>query len=231
VCFNSFFSPYCGASPALYSIIGVYFGKGVSTLSKATVNTSTTSPWTITTERIVIAGVLAAITIAIALIPFIGFIPLPNISGGATTEHIPTILGGIIGGPIVGIFTGFIFGIMSFTRATSPLFKDPLVAILPRLFIGLTSWAVFAALVRVNRDVAAVVAGVVGSLTNTVLVVGMLLIRGYLPPVAVLPIIPQAIAEAIVAAILTLILARVFYIIQGRYVRAPETKARDELPY
>lgn len=200
-------------------------------MSKATVNTSTTSPWTITTERIVIAGVLAAITIAIALIPFIGFIPLPNISGGATTEHIPTILGGIIGGPIVGIFTGFIFGIMSFTRATSPLFKDPLVAILPRLFIGLTSWAVFAALVRVNRDVAAVVAGVVGSLTNTVLVVGMLLIRGYLPPVAVLPIIPQAIAEAIVAAILTLILARVFYIIQGRYVRAPETKARDELPY
>jgi hypothetical protein len=60
---------------------------------------------------------------------------------------------------------------------------------------------------------------------------GMIVIRGYLPPVAVLPIIPQAIAEAIVAAILTLILARVFYIIQGRFVRAPETKARDELPY
>ncbi len=211
--------------------IGVYFGKGVSALSKATVNTSTTNPWTITTERIVIAGVLAAITIAIGLIPFIGFIPLPNMSGSATTEHIPTILGGIVGGPVVGIFTGLIFGIMSFTRATVPFFKDPLVSILPRLFIGLASWAVFAALVRVNRDVAAVVAGLVGSLTNTVLVLGMIVIRGYLPPVAVLPIIPQAIAEAIVAAILTLILARVFYIIEGRFVRAPETKARDELPY
>jgi uncharacterized membrane protein len=216
--------------PALYSVNGVYFGKGVSALSKATV-TSTTNPWTITTERIVIAGVLAAITIAIGLIPFIGFIPLPNMSGSATTEHIPTILGGIVGGPVVGIFTGLIFGIMSFTRATVPFFKDPLVSILPRLFIGLTSWAVFAALVRVNRDVAAVVAGLVGSLTNTVLVLGMIVIRGYLPPVAVLPIIPQDIAEAIVAAILTLILARVFYIIQGRFVRAPETKARDELPY
>lgn len=201
-------------------------------MSKATeANASTTSPWTITTERIVIAGVLAAITIAIGLIPLIGFIPIPNMVGHATTEHIPTILGGVIAGPIVGIFTGLIFGIMSFTQATVPFFKDPLVSILPRLFIGLVAWGVFASLARFNRDVAAVVAGLAGSLTNTVLVLGMLVLRHYIPPVAIIPVIPQAIAEAIVAAILTVILARVFYVIQGRYVRAPETKARDQLPY
>ncbi len=200
-------------------------------MSKVAVQTSTESPWRITTERIVITGVLAAITIILGVVPGLGFIPLPNISGSATTEHIPTILGGVIAGPLVGIVTGFIFGLISFTRATVPFFKDPTVAFLPRHFIGLVAWSVFAGLVRFNRDVAAIVAGLAGSLTNTVLVLGMLILRGYIPPVAVIPIIPQAIGEAIVAAIFTVILARVFYIIQKGYVRAPDTRPRDELPY
>src|SRR5438094_8706488 len=108
--------------------------KGVFPVSKATVQTATSNPWTLTTERIVIAGVLAAITIILGVVPGLGFIPLPNISGAATTEHLPTILGGVIAGPIVGIFSGLVFGLLSFLRATTPLFKDPKVAILPRLF-------------------------------------------------------------------------------------------------
>jgi len=118
-------------------------------------SSSNVGPWTLTTERIAIAGVLAAITIILGVVPGIGFIPLPNAIGSATTEHIPTILGGVIAGPIVGIISGLIFGILSFFRATVPFFKDPTVAILPRLFIGLTAWATFAALRRTNRDLAA----------------------------------------------------------------------------
>jgi uncharacterized membrane protein len=208
--------------------------KGVFTLSsKVKEDRPSIGPWTITTERIVIAGVLAAITIILGVVPGLGFIPIPNMSGSATTEHIPTILGGIVAGPIVGIFSGLVFGIISFTRATVPLFKDPTVAILPRLFIGLVSWAVFAGLVRFNRDVAAAVAGFAGSATNSILVVTMAVVRGYIPPrlVVILAIVPQAVIEAIVAAILTVLLVRAFYIIQGRYVRAPETKSREELPY
>jgi uncharacterized membrane protein len=194
-------------------------------------NNTTTGPWKITTERTVIAGVLAAITIILGTIPGIGFIPIPTMAGSATIEHIPTILGGVIAGPVVGIISGLIFGLMSFLQANVPFFKDPLVSILPRIFIGLTAWASFAALVRFNRDVAAAVAGLVGALTNTVLVLGMLVLRGYLPPVAIIPIIPQAVVEAILAAILTVLLVRAFYIVQGRYTRAPEEKPRDELPY
>lgn len=201
-------------------------------MNKVSLTTSTTSPWTLTTERIVIAGVLAAITIILGVVPFLGFIPLPNISGNATTEHIPTILGGIVGGPVVGIFSGLIFGVLSFLRAANPIFKDPLVAILPRLFIGLTSWATFAALVRYNRTAAAAIAGFVGSATNTVLVVAMIIIRGYFPAQVIIPAVAlQATLEAIVAAILTVILAQVFYILEARLVRAPDTKPRDELPY
>lgn len=200
-------------------------------MEKFTNQPPSTSPWTITTQRIVIAGVLAAITIILGVIPGIGFIPIPNMSGSATIEHIPTILGGVIAGPVVGIFSGLIFGILSFTRATVPYFKDPLVAILPRLFIGLTAWASFAVLARFNRDVAAAVAGFVGAATNTILVLGMLVIRGYLPPVALIPIIPQAVIEATIAAVLTVLLARAFYIVQGRYIHAPDEKPRDQLPY
>jgi len=208
--------------------------EGALILSRFTEQTSeqaSTNPWAITTQRIVIAGVLAAITIILAVVPLIGFIPIPNISGSATTEHIPTILGGVIGGPVVGIFTGLIFGLMSFLRATSPLFKDPTVAILPRLFIGLVSWAVFAGLVRFNRDAAAFIAGLAGSLTNTVLVLTMLVVRGYIPAAATIPILPQAAIEAIIAALFTVALARVFYILQARLVRAPDTKKREDLAY
>jgi uncharacterized membrane protein len=205
---------------------------GARILNKEIESTRPANPWTLTTERIVIAGVLAAITIILGVVPNIGFIPLPNISGSATIEHIPTILSGIVAGPIIGIISGFIFGSVSFLRATSPFFKDPFVAILPRLFIGLTAWASFVALVRVNRDLAAAVAGFVGAATNTILVVAAIVIRGYVPAQVIIPtVLVQAIIEAIIAAILTVILTRIFYLIESRVVRAPDTKPRDELPY
>ncbi|HLQ10302.1 MAG TPA: ECF transporter S component [Ktedonobacteraceae bacterium] len=200
-------------------------------MSKATMTSSTSSPWRLSTWRIVLAGVLAAITIVMGIVPGIGFIPVPNITASATIEHVPTILGGVLGGPIVGMLTGLVFGLVSFFRATTPIFKDPLVAIVPRILIGLTSWLVYAGLARINRSVAAFVAGIVGAATNTVFVLGFAIWRGYLPLAIVPLILPQAIAEAIIAAILTTVIAGAVQIVRGRYVRAPETKSRDQLPY
>ena len=202
-------------------------------MSKIFVPSSTSNPWKLTTERIVITGVLAAITIILGVIPGIGFIPIPNTTGHATIEHIPTILGGIVAGPVVGFISGLIFGLVSFLNpAAAPIFKDPLVSVLPRVFIGLTAWATFAALVRVNRDIAAAAAGFVGAATNTVLVVGMIILRGYYPAQVIIPsVLFQSIIEAIGAAVLTVLLARVFFILQSRLVRAPDDRPRDELPY
>ena len=201
-------------------------------MSNVSAKSSTARPWSLTTERIIIAGVLAAITIILGVVPNLGFIPLPNAIGNATIEHIPTIIGGVIAGPIVGLISGLIFGVLSFFRATEPFFKDPTVAILPRMFIGLTAWATFAALVRFNRDVAAAAAGFVGAATNTILVVGALIIRGYFPAQVIIPVVlVQSIIEAIIAAIMTVVLVRIFYILEARLVHAPDTKPRDELPY
>jgi len=153
-------------------------------------------------RKIVISGVLAAIAILLG-VTRLGFIPVPNISGNATIMHVPAIIGGVMEGWLVGGIVGTIFGLFSFLQATTPLFKDPLVAVFPRIFIGITSYFTYAGLKRVNVYLALIVAAVVGTLTNTVLVLGMAVIRGYLPLAAIPPIIPQAVAELIIAAIIT----------------------------
>ncbi|MBN1221095.1 MAG: ECF transporter S component [Anaerolineae bacterium] len=162
---------------------------------------STSSPL-LDTRKIVITGVLAAIAILLG-ITRLGFIPVPNISGNATIMHVPAIIGGVMEGPVVGLLVGLIFGIFSWLQATNPMFADPIVAVLPRLFIGVTAYYSYALFKNWNEYVALVVAAVVGTLTNTILVLGAIVLRGYLPVEALIPIIPQAIAEVIIAVVIT----------------------------
>jgi len=157
---------------------------------------------TLSPRRIAITGILAAVAILLGWTR-IGFIPVPNISGNATIMHVPAIIGGVLEGPVVGLLVGGIFGLFSFFQATVPLFKDPLVSILPRLFIGITAYYSYIALRKNNEYLALIVAGVVGTLTNTVLVIGMAILRGYLTPEVIVAIAPQAIAEVVIAAVLT----------------------------
>ncbi len=151
------------------------------------------------------AGVLAAIAIVLG-ITRIGFIPVPTAAGNATIMHVPAIIGGIMEGWIVGGMIGAIFGIYSFINATVPMFKDPLVAIIPRIFIGITAYAIYAVIKKWQHSAAEVVAAgaaaAVGTLTNTILVLGMAVIRGYMPPgVAVTVGIVHGLPEVIVAVI------------------------------
>src|SRR5206468_9832597 len=170
--------------------------------SRISVSPPHEKPWSLTTRRIVTAGVLSAIIFILGITGF-GFIPVPNISGRATIEHIPVILGGVLEGPVVGLATGIVFGLISYFY----VLPDPFIA-LARVPIGLTSWLVFVALRRFNRDVAAAAAGVVGALTNTVFVLTFAVWQRIIPLQAVPVIIPQAIFEAIVAAILLVLIAR-----------------------
>lgn len=160
------------------------------------------SATSIGTRTIVVSGLLAAIQILLGLTG-LGFIPLPT-GVNATILHIPAIIAGVLEGPIAGVAVGLIFGIFSFLRATNPAFADPLVAIVPRLFIGLVAWAVFAALRRTNLTFAAAMAGLFGTLTNTVLVLTLAISRGYFPPeLAWTVATTNAPGELIVAAIIT----------------------------
>jgi uncharacterized membrane protein len=149
-----------------------------------------------------------AILLGATRLGFIGPFP-PLIMVGATIMHIPAIIGGVLEGPFVGLIIGLIFGVFSWIQAPTeqpPVnlwFSNPLVSILPRLFIGITSAYAYMALRKTNEIVALGVAGIVGTLTNTILVVGMIIVLGYAPALVIIPaVLPQAIAEIVVAVII-----------------------------
>ena len=162
------------------------------------------------TRKIVVTGVLGAIAIILGLTR-IGFIPW--FSGASLTiMHVPVIIGAVLEGPIVGVTIGLIFGIFSMIQAavapngpTDVWFTNPLLSVMPRLFIGPLAWVVWNALKRWPAA-GLIGAGIAGSLTNTILVLGMIGVLGFLPW-ATLPTIALAngIPEAAASALITLL--------------------------
>ncbi len=127
-----------------------------------------------TIRKVIITGALGAISVLFGFPP-LGFIPW--VSGASLTYmHIPVIIGAILEGPWVGLGIGIIFGVSSMIQAgVAPrvpgdaIFTNPLLSVLPRLFIGPATWLVYRALKRWQVP-AIVTAAIAGSMTNTVLV-------------------------------------------------------------
>ena len=161
------------------------------------------------TRKIVITGVMAAISVVLGATR-LGFIPW--LSGASlTVMHVPVIIGAILEGPVVGGIIGLIFGLFSLIQAavspTGPVdvfFTNPLVSILPRILIGITSWLVYRAFRDRWLPLAVIASSLIGSLTNTVLVLGALGVAGALPwpligTITVANGIPEAIAAALIS--------------------------------
>jgi uncharacterized membrane protein len=100
-------------------------------------------------RKMAIIGILGSISIVLGMTP-LGFIPVGPTK--ATIMHIPVIIGAILEGPVVGGIVGLIFGLFSiFSAVTTPTpvsfaFLNPLVSVLPRILIGITSYYVYVAL-------------------------------------------------------------------------------------
>ena len=166
------------------------------------------SPWSFTTQRVVLAALFAALVVVLKLTG-IGVIPVPNLSGGATIYHVPVILGGIIGGPIVGMVAGLVMGILLLIDFAA---FGPIVMLPGRILIGLMAWLVYRALRKGGAGawLAGLVAGAVGALTNTVVTVllATTLKSDLFPAVAVPTVLPQAGAELVIGAIICAIVAQ-----------------------
>lgn len=171
-------------------------------------------------RKMAVAGVLGAVSIVMGMVPMLGMIPVPTPALNATILHVPAILAGIAEGPVVGLFVGLVFGLVSLLRGAGTLFADPLLAIVPRLFIGVFAAYTFTGLHRLLGErrfgltMALVGAAIVGTLTNTGLVLSMAVLRGYftteaawgiavlhgLPEVAVAAVICTAVGAALYRA-------------------------------
>lgn len=194
-------------------------------------------------------ALLVALELVLAFTP-LGYIPLGFMN--ATTMHIPVILGACLLGPKMGGVLGAVFGVTSVVRATltpnltsfvftpfysfSPEFSGNwtslIVAIVPRVLIGVIAGLVFQFIMRVLHDKQAValpVAGFIGSMVNTIGVMGLiyllfgeqyaaaggqsydLLLKVILGVVAM-----NGVPEALIAAVLTLAVGKVLIGIFGR---------------
>ena len=173
----------------------------VQTENKATRNTTGQR---ISTRKMAVAGMLGAVAIVLS-VTGLGMIPMPTLAGRATIMHVPVILAAILEGPVVGAFTGFIFGLYSLGVIPA----DPIVRILPRILIGVTSYYTFALFRRSNIGAAA--AAIVGTLTNTIGYLGLASLIGYMPWAASLTVmVTQMPFEMVLAVILIVVLNKAF---------------------
>lgn len=186
-------------------------------------------------------ALFSAIVLILASVPNLGYIPLGFTR--ATIIHIPVIVGAIVLGPKSGAFLGFLFGLTSLVNNTinptvtsfvfTPFFSlnqdnqswlSLLICFIPRILVGVVPYYVFAGVKKAKEklnSLALVIAGVLGSLTNTILVMNMIyFIFGdkyaaaqgkaselfYLSILSVIGI--NGLPEAIVAGILTIAIAK-----------------------
>ena len=133
------------------------------------------------TYRIAILGILSTFIIVQTFVPFLGNIPIPPLN--PTIIHITVIVAAFVlstkDGMLVGLVWGLARMVKAYTLPASPLdlllWTNPVIAVVPRVMVGLVAGLVFHAfLKRKQEKVGMVTAAVLGSLTNTVLVLGFI---------------------------------------------------------
>lgn len=180
-------------------------------------------------------ALLTALMLVMAFTP-LGYIPLPFMN--ATTMHIPVIIGACLLGPKMGAVLGGLFGLTSVFKATitpnitsfvftpfyslNPQFsgswKSLIVAIVPRILIGLLAGLAYQALRQAvhNETVSLAISGFIGSMVNTIGVMGLIYLlfgdqyaaAGGVKPDLLLGVIMgvvgmNGVPEALIAAVLT----------------------------
>lgn len=149
------------------------------------------------TFQLVLTALFLSVLILLASVPFLGFIPLGPIN--ATTLHIPVIIASIVLGPKIGGFLGGCFGLISMIRSTmiitpmsfvfspfiAPLgstgsgsWKALLIAFIPRILIGIVPYFVYKGSKKFFKNAGKTfglfLAGLVGGLVNTILVMNFI---------------------------------------------------------
>jgi len=147
------------------------------------------------TKNFTLTAMFLAIMILLAVTP-LGFIPIGPIN--ATTMHIPVIVASIILGPRLGAFLGGTFGLISLIRSTfipTPLsfvfspfipvigtdqgsWKALIIALIPRILIGVVPYFVYKGIQKLTKNkvnpLSLFLAGIAGSLVNTILVMNLI---------------------------------------------------------
>lgn len=197
-------------------------------------------------------ALFAALIIIMAFTPFLGYIPLGFTR--ATIIHIPVIIGSVLLGPKKGAVLGGIFGLTSFINNTmnptvtsfvfTPFYSlgemqggigSIIICFIPRILVGVVPYFVFHGLYKKMKAknsgmiMSLGIAGLAGSLTNTLLVMNLIFlffkdayaaangvaanaVYGFILSVIAMNGIPEAIVAAVIVAIVgrTLLKSHIF---------------------
>lgn len=143
------------------------------------------------TRDIVLVALFAAIIFIMAFTPMIGYIPLGFTR--ATIIHVPVIIASVMLGPKKGAILGALFGLTSLINNTinptltsfvfTPFFAlgnarpsalSLIVCFVPRILVGVVPYYIRKITKKLPDILSYVLAGLFGSLTNTVLVMNLI---------------------------------------------------------
>ncbi len=195
-------------------------------------------------------ALFSAIILIMAFTPF-GLIDLPLIK--ATILHVPVIIGCLLLGPKKGAWFGFLFGLTSLIKNTmapsmlsfafTPVVPVPgigrgsiwaiLICFVPRILVGILPWFLYHGILKLAgphkntplRALSLSLAAILGAVTNTALVMGMIyfVFRDAYAAIKGIPVrevlsmilgivmvngIPEAIAAALIVPVVTLTLLK-----------------------
>ena len=135
----------------------------------------------------------------------LGYIPVPTAAKHVTTMHLPTIVASILEGWPIGMVVGTVFGITSMYISGSAMAQDPIVALVPRILVGVTPYLIYVCMSGRNEYVRLGVAAVIGTLTNTFFFLGFAVLRGLMEPELALSVAwKHGAPEAVVAVIIVI---------------------------
>lgn len=144
----------------------------------------------------------------------LGYIEVPTEARYATTMHLPTIVASLLEGWPAGFVVGLVFGMTSMFSSGSPMAQDPIVALVPRVLVGLTPYLTYRGLSGYHDWIRLGCAAVVGTLTNTCLFLGFSVVRGFMPIDSALGIalthgLPEVVLAVVIVIPAVIILRRV----------------------
>lgn len=158
--------------------------------------------------QLTLISMMVALLIIQTFVPIFGYIPLGPID--VTIVHITVILSAVLFGQKFGTIIGAIWGSLSMLRAfmqPTPfniVFLNPLISVLPRLLVGLISATVFKLLKdRLSKALTYAITAGIGSLVNTVLVLGSIYIFASEPYANALGIPESALLGALGTIVIT----------------------------
>lgn len=134
---------------------------------------------------IAINAILAALILIFSLIPLV-----PIGVNLAVLTLIPVFIAGQIAGIKSAVFAGFFLGIISLISSfimptpIAPLFRNPIISVLPRIMVGIVSWLVYGGMTKImkktrlkpalSHTISSTVSAGLAVVTNTGLVLAMI---------------------------------------------------------